>query len=396
MGKASSQIRLAVTAAVIMAQLRRLNLDSSWLLTLPALYEYPTSTVNLLLDPWLDPSEQIDYARSFSVQRRVTPALASSIADLEQLLQREASESTSVNALSPADPRPASSCIDAIVLSHAFTDHMHPQTLTDKSVPVRIPLLTTADALTPLRALVGKQRTIFTIAAADMKCRPALLSDNGTQTHSIQTLAPLPANVSILHAVPQERMRMLQGPAGFAWQKLHGGLIILWKDTGSTDRAAYDSLLYSPHGIASTSIPSWLTDDRSAAQHRGIMTSFDRMILPRWLSGTVNLGLPGALQLVSGKSTGKAGKGPAAHMAAAYPAAYVIDTHSEYKEKYGLVAQLLRCYWLGSVEEVKQGADKEKDERQQAAQMQIEAAMQGQEQHSTALVLDVGQTVALQ
>jgi hypothetical protein len=342
-----------------MATLRRLNYDSSWLLCLPTAEEHSTKTFNIVIDPWLDPSEQVDFGASFSWQRRIKPALASSIVELEALLQDEGDGQEGADT---SDTRPRSYRVDAIVLSHPFTDHMHPPTLQACFDQRSIPIFATFDTIAALRKIVGREVKVHAIDTAHMQESPKARSKP----------VGLPSNVTILQALPQERFSMLKGPAGMAWKRLHGGLVIVWH-TKEHDRRS--SLVYSPHGLTARSIPSWLTDTTP----RALLTSFDRIELPNWLSGTVNLGLDGATNVIVGTDSGKA-----------FPANYLIDTHSEHKEKRGMVASLMRRYWLGK--EIVNEFDADKDQHRRSV-AQDRLSDMGVE--TSVLIMDVGQSIQL-
>ncbi|PWN34175.1 uncharacterized protein FA14DRAFT_69974 [Meira miltonrushii] len=357
-----------------MAQLRRINFDSTWLLTLPNPADHPTSTCNLLIDPWLSDAEQIDLVVSFSGQKRQTAALASSIGELESVLEQENV------ANSASDDRPPSNKIDAIVISHPFSDHLHPETLTDERVAERIPIFVTQDAEGALRKVLGskgKSNSITVIKAASMDTPPGWISEKSENKNS----TPLPNNMEILQALPQEKFLYFQGPAGMAWKKLHGGLIFLWR---STNAESLNSIVYSPHGLTPKSIPTWLTNKELSIQHWAILTMFDKLELPHWLSGTVNLGLAAVLEMIQGDSNTKP----------IYPARYIIDTHGEFKDMRGLIARLLRRYWLNT-DQLIQDFDAEREAtRAEKAQQAIDQIEKTENTTSKATLLQVGESVS--
>ena len=126
--------------------LTHVNADTTWLVQLP----YPVahaspagrSFFNILIDPWLS-GPQSDVASWFSTQWHVIPSSIKDIAEMEERLRemedlvqerpwrhRAAASKQSLGA--------SSSHIDAVVVSHEFTDHCHKATLMeiDPSVPV--------------------------------------------------------------------------------------------------------------------------------------------------------------------------------------------------------------------------------------------------------------------
>lgn len=110
--------------------IHHLNADSSWLIQIP----YPASSpskngrryFNIVLDPWLS-GPQSDVASWFSKQwHAITPAY-SSIAAVEALCWEVEDKE-----------RREGRVIDAVAISHEFTDHCHEQTLRelDPDTPV--------------------------------------------------------------------------------------------------------------------------------------------------------------------------------------------------------------------------------------------------------------------
>ena len=370
-------------AATSPAKLRRLNQDSSWLLTLPTSPEYPTSTFNLVIDPWLDPAEQIDIARNFSAQRRRILAFASSLGELNTILAKESEDCVQQDGGS----RPASRRIDAILLSHPFTDHLHPETIQDPSLPNDAPLLATRQAIGPLRKLLGKGRSILPIEIADMQKPPAWLE--GKQENAEKAL---PSNFHVVQALPQERFPFWRGAVNAQWSQLHGGIIITWSSPKQDDEAApeFNSILYSPHGITPRSIPKWLAGHTGVQRHFwAILTSLDFMTLPSWFTGIVNLGLAGASALVKGDSK-------QASEQAVFPAKFILDTHSERKEKSGLIACLLKHYWLGSDQLIDSIQAEKEAVRQGEAQEMFDAYPSSTQSDAQVLVLNVSDSLVLQ
>lgn len=336
-----------------------------------------------LIDPWLDESEQVDFHAAFSGQRRTTPALASSIGELEAMLEGEGGDKD-------GHGRERSYKIDAIILSHPFTDHMHPPTLQDNSLSKEVPFFVTADAHGALQTMLGGKRKadarkIVPLPCADHDQPPAFVAQRGSvnedgNDHRARVNEALPSNVMLLQIAAQERFSLLAGPAGIAWAKLHGAVLLLWKDV-STD--TLHSLLYSPHGITAASIPTWLGS--SLIHKHAILTSLDRIVLPKWLSGTVNLGLPAALQLL---------------LQDRYNAKHIVATHDERKEAKGLVASLLKRYWLGSDEPDNPAdslsAHKLRDrDRERQGQEAVDAALAHSTKAAKINVLDVGEVLML-
>lgn len=383
-------------------KLRRINGDSTWLIQIPL---DQATWFNVLIDPWLDDASQVDFAPSFSEQRRIVPSLAQSVFELESLLRSEEEQRLKKECKDNSEDAgtPTSHQIDAILVSHPFSDHAHPETLLDESLPARIPIYTTREAGKRLRSLLAvrsgsgkaqrqnEEREIIDIEVANMdeEMAPRWLRDGnlqGQRQGDKVHFAFLPAQESIfsLHH-------------GVAWPSLHGAIVILYRLPDASSSADVGSILYSPHGIAPTSIPRWLSrltqgtlensevsttssegqaqraQDETKAKHV-LIQSFDRQELPWILAGVVATGLPGAIELISPPHP--ISKRLETKPAAAYQADYVLATHDEHKEASGLVARLLRRNTLG--QPGLDGSMMQLTEIQEQAQSLIDGACDGQ------------------
>ncbi|CBQ73223.1 conserved hypothetical protein [Sporisorium reilianum SRZ2] len=274
-------------------ELHKLNGDTSWLLRLP------TSSVgkgyyNLVLDPWLDPTPQIDGTPLFSRQTRIEPAAFASIAQLDQWLHTRAQGNEK---------------IDAVLFSHAFTDHLHPETVGDAdsiTVLQRATIFTTADSLSALRAL-----------------GVALDRSNVTNLSSVAAKRDADQDVTLPSGIRIQHLPARDWTLSPAWPKLHGALLV---SCLNTPRPTH--ILYSPHGITRSSLSAFLKP-RSAHEKRVLIHSFDRQTLP--LLGVVACGFPNILDLVP-----------------AWTPDVVLATHDEHKRAEGLVGRLIsrRAYAL--------------------------------------------------
>ena len=127
--------------------LTHLNADTSWLLQLP----YPPDAVrppersrfNIILDPWFR-GPQSDVARFFSTQWHVIESSVQTMAELEERLA-EIEQIVQRCNIQPRNRKHArsrqslkKSYIDAVVISHEFTDHCNKQTLLelDPNTPI--------------------------------------------------------------------------------------------------------------------------------------------------------------------------------------------------------------------------------------------------------------------
>ncbi|QSZ37619.1 hypothetical protein DSL72_008718 [Monilinia vaccinii-corymbosi] len=132
-------IREALTARRPL--LTHLNADTTWLLSLP----YPPEASNalnrsyyhILIDPWLR-GGQSDVAAFFSQQWHADPSAVQSITEVEEAIHG-IEQLTHENGVVRGR-----SWIDAVVVSHEFTDHMHKETLVE--IPHTVPVLATSKA----------------------------------------------------------------------------------------------------------------------------------------------------------------------------------------------------------------------------------------------------------
>ena len=118
-----------------------LNADTTWLLQLP----YPPaftkpagrSRFNILIDPWLR-GRQFDVAAWFSSQWHSVDASMQTIAEINLLLESNESQVREHTGPKTESPQRSVNYIDAVVVSHEFTDHCHRQTLleVDPATPV--------------------------------------------------------------------------------------------------------------------------------------------------------------------------------------------------------------------------------------------------------------------
>ncbi|EST05133.1 Beta-lactamase-like protein [Kalmanozyma brasiliensis GHG001] len=273
-------------------ELHKLNGDTSWLVRLPrSTRKHPdahssshAAFYNLLLDPWLDPTPQIDGSPLFSRQTRIEPAAFASIVQLDRWLHTQGGQ------------------IDAILFSHPFSDHVHPQTVTDaESLAVlrRVMVFTTGDSLSALRGLKLGLDSEKVVNLSSYAFR------QGTDQGEV-----LPEGIAIQH------LKARDWAVSPAWNKLHGGILV----SCSNGEQPVD-ILYSPHGVTPTSLPEELKE--AGKGKRVLIHSFDRQTLP--LIGIVACGFPNVLELIP-----------------AWRPDVVLATHDENKKGEGIVGRMLR------------------------------------------------------
>lgn len=117
--------------------LTHLNEDSSWLLQIPrpenAVRRGTRFYYNILVDPWLK-GGQSDVASWFSQQFHATPSAVQTIAELEDLIRDVEALAMGAHREPAKDSEElgnghGDTLIDAVAISHEFTDHCHKETL---------------------------------------------------------------------------------------------------------------------------------------------------------------------------------------------------------------------------------------------------------------------------
>jgi hypothetical protein len=283
--------------------LAHLNADTTWLLQLP----YPAAAkpppgrthFNLLLDPWLQ-GPQSDVAWWFSTQWHVVAPGVATVAELDAAL-REVER----RGLGSAGEAPARSCIDAVVISHEFTDHCHRATL--EELPPDTPVFA-ADVAAQLIRGWGHFSKVLTIPGL-----PAGVP------WSRLPVGPLPEWIGI-------------GTVTTAGDALyyHSAVLVAFDINhrpGSAAAAASveatataEAVVYTPHGIKSQDLVGLHSSGlRPLALLHGL---HDVRI---WLAKQLNLGALNGIRAV-----------------AASGARYWVATHDEVKTGGGFIAPLLQ------------------------------------------------------
>jgi len=251
--------------------LKHLNADTSWLIIF--------NQFKILVDPWLFGS-QTDFFSFFSTQEHSIPP---SIQNISVDLGIE---------------------IDAIIISHEFTDHCHEQTL--RSLSRTIPVFATINAAKRIRQWHYFQH-VYDIPLLDDRPENFTL-----KMLSGQQLQLNMANGISLGYIPEK---------GFlALPSLHGATCIFFL----VNNKEWHSLLYIPHGCKQSSICEWL-DKQSNVNVSVLLQGFNRVENPIWLGGLLNYGCS-----------------EAAKLAVAIKARNWISTHDENKKASGLVSKFLK------------------------------------------------------
>ncbi|KAF7864031.1 hypothetical protein EAF04_006996 [Stromatinia cepivora] len=126
-----------------------LNADTTWLLSIPyppnAYNPFSRSYYHILIDPWLR-GGQSDVAAFFSQQWHANPSAVQSINEVEEVIKgiEEVAHKNGIVG--------DGSWIDAVVVSHEFTDHMHKETLLE--IPSTVPVFATSKAAAAISSWV--------------------------------------------------------------------------------------------------------------------------------------------------------------------------------------------------------------------------------------------------
>ncbi|KAL1640889.1 hypothetical protein SLS58_006505 [Diplodia intermedia] len=155
------EVRDAVTRELCHRRplLHHINADSSWLLQIPrpvaATRKGGRAYYNVLIDPWLS-GGQSDVARWFSQQWHRYESACKSIAEVEELAREVEIMASSLRLGKDRQPNgPATAAdtqtfIDAVAISHEFTDHCHKGTLLD--IDRLVPVFATESAANVIRS----------------------------------------------------------------------------------------------------------------------------------------------------------------------------------------------------------------------------------------------------
>lgn len=281
--------------------LTHLNEDTTWLLQLP----YPSSEnvppgrtrFNILIDPWLR-GPQSDVASFFSTQWHVVAPSIATIADLNSVLAEiEQSTVPTNNACAVGSGAVAERefLIDAVVISHEFTDHCHKDTLME--LPRATPIYAADVAADLIRSWEFFDQVITTPA----------LSCGEPWSQLTAVGSSLPGWLAIGRVITPDNALYY-----------HAAVLIAF-DLQAGDGA--EAVIYSPHGINS--------DDLAAATKSSGLNTLALLHglhdVRIWMAKQLNLGALNAVRA-----------------AAATNARYWIPTHDEVKKGGGLLAPFLQ------------------------------------------------------
>ncbi|KAK6438462.1 hypothetical protein LTR95_005331 [Oleoguttula sp. CCFEE 5521] len=312
-------LRLAMTAALSSRRpiLHHLNADNSWLLQIPR----PTSATrkgsqiyyNILIDPWFT-GGQTDISWWFSLQFHAIPSAVQSIREVEELIRRN--EVVARGDEESEGEQHGEGAIDAVAISHEFTDHCHEETL--KQVGRDVPVFAVRKAV----KLIQSWRHFRIVVQV-----PVYEPGDGLDWRET-SLLPLPAWIGI------SRLEQKSDPVG-----LHAALMIAF-DNGRRSSAAGQSiehineddaaeaLFHTPHGISHGAISTIIEQADPPIKTIALLHGLSDVKV-----GETPLGP--ALQINLGARNG-------AHVQQALRAKYWFGTHDEVKKGSGIVAKMIK------------------------------------------------------
>jgi hypothetical protein len=276
------------------------NADSSWLLQLP----FPQSTAstkcwyNILIDPWLS-GPQTDYVSFFSTQWHAVPPALGSIREVEALCEEV--ERLSVSTVAPGDQDPnsnsnSSSFIDAIVISHEFTDHCNKATLLQCAPS--IPVFATQKA-----ARIVRGWKHFASVSEIPILKP------GADWRAAST-SPAPPWISFTRIVARRDALYL-----------HSAVMIAFSLDGASPPADGEGIIYTPHGIHAPSLSATVSSASPPIRTLALLHGLHDVTLNWGLEQQINLGGLNGLQAQQSLN-----------------ARYWIGTHDEVKKASGIVS----------------------------------------------------------
>ncbi|CAI6339756.1 unnamed protein product [Periconia digitata] len=329
----SAQLNLEIRDAIVKSLatrrpiLHHLNADTSWLLQIPR----PSSAVkhggriyyNILIDPWLQ-GPQSDVARWFSQQWHAIESAVKDIAEVEELAKQI--EILSGGGVRTGKGRRKSrdvgaeveSWIDAVAISHEFTDHCHQDTLLE--VHPNVPVFATQEAA-KLISSFNHFRSVtttptFTSASPDWHDYSLL------ELPSWLTITRLTAANDALDYHSALLITFATHPFLPTTPRKRSSLSIYGDEPSSTAPEPAECVIYTPHGIPHTALTP-------------IAAADPPLHTLAFLHGLHDVSISAAQQLNLGAKNGVLAQ-------RLLRAKYWVATHDEVKKGGGLVSWFLR------------------------------------------------------
>ena len=332
----SVQLNLEIRDAVVKALatrrpiLHHLNADTSWLLQIPrpanAIKHGSRIYYNVLIDPWFV-GGQSDVAKWFSQQWHATESAVKSVAEVEELARQveilaggiRLGKGRKTNITANAD---VETFIDAVAISHEFTDHCHKDTLLE--VHRDVPVFATEQAANLVSAW-NHFRTVTTT--------PTFKDHADWHDYS---LSPLPSWLSISRLTASKDALFYHSALlitfathpflSYATPKKRPSLSIngdgAEEYSSSTNSEAAECVIYTPHGIPHAALTP-------------IATADPPLHTLAFLHGLHDVSISAAQQLNLGAKNGLLAQ-------RILKAKYWVATHDEVKKGGGFISWWLR------------------------------------------------------
>lgn len=332
----SEQLHLEIRDAVVKAFatrrpiLHHLNADTSWLLQIPR----PASAVkygsriyfNMLIDPWFV-GGQSDVAKWFSQQFHAIESAVKSVAEVDELARQVEILACGVSASrrgrkTAAQHTEEETYVDAVAISHEFTDHCHKETLLE--VHRDVPVFATPEAAN----LIAGWKHFRTVVTT-----PTFKDDADWHDYS---LAPLPSWLSISRLTASKDALYYHSALLITFAthpflsnttpKKRSSLSIYGdgaeESSAATQPEAAECVIYTPHGIPHTALTP-------------IATADPPLHTLAFLHGLHDVSISAAQQLNLGAKNGLLAQ-------RILQAKYWVATHDEVKKGGGLISWWLR------------------------------------------------------
>ncbi|MCJ1224915.1 hypothetical protein MMC12_001562 [Toensbergia leucococca] len=220
--------------------LTHLNADTTWVLQLPYPQNTPSphgrSFYNILIDPWLQ-GPQTDYASWISRQWHAVDSSVQTIAELNaqlshvEVFAQPTRDKTKESNLAEYQERLNQSFIDAVIISHEFTDHCNKSTLLELRSDT--PMFATTVAAETLRS--WKYFTaIQDISAFSLKNR------DWRKT----SIVPLPPWLGISRILTNSDALYFHSAILIAFKTNETSITI-----SSAEEDVAEAVIYTPHGV---------------------------------------------------------------------------------------------------------------------------------------------------
>jgi len=329
----NTTLRASVTAALSSRRpiLTHLNADTTWLLSLPIPYHNVRNRIyyHILIDPWLCGS-QSDVAKFFSQQWHKEESVFQTIGDIEQAIKGfeeaalgktnlERSERSEYHISDGREPSidDGQQWIDAVIISHEFTDHMHKGTLLE--IPPNVPVFATAKAASSIRSWN------HFLSVGDIS------RFTGSWTESSASRLPQWLSITRLAYAGQDLLYY------------HSAIMIAFEPYSKSDLedSIAECVIYTPHGITPRDIEKLVAAD-PAIKTLALLHGLQEISLPK---AQLNLGAHNGLKIQRLLRT-----------------KYWISTHDEVKTGGGIISWFLNRKII-TLEEAFEKEKKEKKEK---------------------------------